>query len=500
MRQSLAPISRRICQIRQDHTMMRCVPGIRVLILSKTLPSSCDGTSRFVHSTHGNKASPSIETNDNSTNVAAKNERRSVQNQPLSLLPLTMIVRSLATSTVSSSPKLLAISLSLLRFLAFSNTKLLNPDHNRLLKYILNMSLYKQFCAGENAEQVAETLAGVKKIGFTGAILAYARESPNEDSEGASKSSDSKVDPDEKANKEISTWLENSLKTVQLAAAGDFVALKFSGAGSRAREQLQEGLKPGPYFTESIDRVCQIARERDVRVLIDGEQDELQDTIDKWTLELAQRHNVVPDKAIIFGTYQAYKKSMPQTLASHLREAQQNNFTLGVKLVRGAYLQSDPPERMQGSKADTDACYDATAISVLTREWSSTIPGSGPYPKVSIMFATHNATSVRKAYAISVEGRARSELLFAQLQGMADEISCELVEMNSSTSSEEPVTPPAAQLPVYKYMAWGTTGECMKYLLRRAEENRDAVTRTREDRDAMWFELLRRAKGVFRTL
>ncbi|KAJ3474445.1 hypothetical protein NLG97_g9842 [Lecanicillium saksenae] len=74
--------------------------------------------------------------------------------------------------------------------------------------------------------------------------------------------------------------------------------------------------------------------------------------------------------------------------------------------------------------------------------------------------------------------------------------------MNSSQSAEEPAAPPAQSiyLPVYKYMAWGTTGECMKYLLRRAEENRDAVTRTREDRDAMWAELLRRVKGRFQTV
>ncbi len=133
-----------------------------------------------------------------------------------------MILRSLATSTVSSSPKLLAISLILLRFLAHSKTKILNPDHNLFLKYVLNNVLYKQFCAGENAEEVAETLAGVKKIGFTGAILAYAKEAPNEDAEDPEMS----LDPKEKAERDISTWSENSLETVQLSTPGDFVALK----------------------------------------------------------------------------------------------------------------------------------------------------------------------------------------------------------------------------------------------------------------------------------
>lgn len=191
---------------------------------------------------------------------------------------------------------------------------------------------------------------------------------------------------------------------------------------------------------------------------------------------------------------------MPEVLVSHLEEARNQGFTLGVKLVRGAYLHTDPPGRLQDSKPDTDACYDAAAASVLTREWNSTLQGSGEYPAASIMFATHNATSVRKAYSIYTSGRARSEILFAQLQGMADEISCELVDMNSTKCGGDASTTPAdIYLPVFKYMAWGSTGECMKYLLRRAEENRDAVKRTREDRDAMWAELVRRVKESFQS-
>lgn len=257
---------------------------------------------------------------------------------------------------------------------------------------------------------------------------------------------------------------------------------------------------PGPYLADSIDRICALARERGVRVLIDGEQDALQDTIDRWTMHVAKKYNTVPGKAMIFGTYQAYKKTAPAVLASHLREAREGEFTLGVKLVRGAYLHSDPAERLHDTKDDTDACYDSAAASVLTREWNATVAGSGAYPPASIMFATHNATSVRRAYSIYTSGRARSEILFAQLQGMADEISCELVEMNRPAALQDRAAARTEEahtfLPVYKYMAWGTTGECMKYLLRRAEENKDAVKRTREDRDAMWAELVRRTKGA----
>jgi proline dehydrogenase len=79
---------------------------------------------------------------------------------------------------------------------------------------------------------------------------------------------------------------------------------------------------------------------------------------------------------------------------------------------------------------------------------------------------------------------------------MADEVSCELVQAGKSAEGNVKVDVPKA----YKYLVWGTTGECMKYLLRRAQENRDAVERTREGRDAMAGELVRRVKSVFRII
>lgn len=152
--------------------------------------------------------------------------RTEPKHQPLSLLPLQMIIRSLVTSTVSSSPKLLTASLYVLNILAHSKLRFLNPDHNKVLRYILNASLYKQFCAGENATEVAATVRQVKDIGFTGAILAYAKETPSEPDPKDLGELDAEKRAEQKANREISEWRENSLETVRLATAGDFVGFK----------------------------------------------------------------------------------------------------------------------------------------------------------------------------------------------------------------------------------------------------------------------------------
>lgn len=228
----------------------------------------------------------------------------------------------------------------------------------------------------------------------------------------------------------------------------------------------------------------------------------MQDGIDDWTLSYMRRYNT-PEKATIFGTYQAYLKSTPATLAKHLQIARDEGFALGVKLVRGAYLGSDPRHIIHDTKADTDACYDGIVEGLFKKSWSGPLAtkgenGTEKFPNVNIVVASHNADSVRKARAILKEGAEVKDVAFAQLMGMADEVSCSLVTANIAAGDKPGTTPDEGSgLRSYKYLVWGSTGECMKYLLRRAYENRDAVQRTKSGRDAMSAELWRRMKSVF---
>ncbi|KAG6038072.1 hypothetical protein E4U41_004606 [Claviceps citrina] len=414
---------------------------------------------------------------------------------PLSVLPLSMILRSLATTVVSSSPLLLPPSLRIMSLLAHSTSPIFNPDRNPILRFFLKKSFYAQFCAGETPAEVQATISRLKNIGFTGVILGYAREVVLTDKQIKEAESAAGQETQKVIDNEIVPWAEGTLETVRLTKPGDFVALKLTGAGSLALHQLKHRLPASPYLSKSIDSICQLAHERGVRLLFDAEQDALQDCIDDWTMEFARKYNTSAS-ATIYGTYQAYKKVVPRILEQHLAQAQEGGFTLGVKLVRGAYLGSDPRECFHDTKADTDACYDGIAASVLTHQWNSTLQGHGDYPAAHLVLATHNAESVQKARAICDAGGAKADIAFAQLQGMADEISCELVEASHSARTHSASTAP--KLPVYKYLVWGTTGECMKYLLRRAHENKDAVQRTKNGRDAMWAEVVRRVKNTLR--
>ncbi|KAK8912438.1 hypothetical protein VCV18_012400 [Metarhizium anisopliae] len=145
---------------------------------------------------------------------------------PLSVLPLSMIIRSLATTVVSSSPLLLPPSLQIMTLLAHSTNPVFNPDRNPILRYFLKKSFYAQFCAGETPAEVQATINRLKNIGFTGVILGYAREvvlteKQAEEVELAAGQETQKV-----IDNEIVPWAEGTLETVRLAQPGDFVALK----------------------------------------------------------------------------------------------------------------------------------------------------------------------------------------------------------------------------------------------------------------------------------
>ncbi|KAK4097424.1 proline oxidase-like protein [Parathielavia hyrcaniae] len=379
--------------------------------------------------------------------------------------------------------------------LANTTNPVLNSERNPILKYFLKKTFYAQFCAGEDAPEVRQTIDSLKRIGFAGVILGYAKEVVLTDAHMKDLAScRSGVSADECVRTEIMPWANGTLETVQLASPGDFVALKFTGAGRQALHALSQRLPPSEALETAIDGICQLAASRGVRLLFDAEQQALQPGIDDWSLQYMRTYNT-PDHAVVYGTYQAYLKSTPLTLARHLAAAREGGFALGVKLVRGAYLGSDPRHLIHDTKAGTDVCYDGIAEALLRRRWnaqlkpaSETDEPSSAVPNVSLVLATHNRESVLKAQTILSETKADSDVAFAQLQGMADEVSCELVTSGGRD---------ARTSRAYKYLVWGSTGECMKYLLRRAHENRDAVQRTRAGRDAMRAELFRRVRGLF---
>ncbi|EXJ87146.1 hypothetical protein A1O3_04105 [Capronia epimyces CBS 606.96] len=379
-------------------------------------------------------------------------------------------------------------------FLAHTKSPFFNPDRNPILHFALKKTFYAQFCAGETRSEVDSTIANLNSIGFKGVILGHAKEVvlSKEDEQAL----DSAQDCGEQARcnaQEISAWKHNTIETVDLARPGDFVALKFTGAGRQALQHLKATIACSPEFEAGVHDICKRAQSKGVRLLFDAEQASLQQGIDNWTMYFAKIYN--KETALVYGTYQAYAKRAPRILAAHLELASKENFVLGVKLVRGAYLGSDPRELFWPTIEETHKCYNGIAQSIIQRRYGDVLQpvegGSPEFPQVSLVLATHNAESVKLALQLRDEqawkGEPRIELAYGQLMGMADHVSCEVVQAARARAEAEGAN---VEIPnAYKYVVWGKLGECMKYLLRRAQENKDAVSRTVEARRALSREL-----------
>lgn len=457
-------------------------------------PYYCQQPARHAHSRRNvSYSAGAIEVAERRTSIEISSMPKTVSS--LSILPLPNLIRSYLITAISSSPVLLRASLGALKLLSHSRSPLFNPDANPVLHFLLKRTLYAQFCAGETAREVDQTINRLKGMGYKGVMLGYAREVCLGDNE-ARKLSVHHVDETLNAN-EISSWAKGTLATVNMAQAGDFVSLKFTGAGRQALQHLTEQKPPSYRIEKAIAQVCDLAKARRVRLLFDAEQDAVQAGIERWTIDFMKRYNR-EGRALVYGTYQAYKKSTPRIMATHLELAHEKGFVLGVKLVRGAYLGCDPRHLFWDTIEETHKTYDGIAEALMCLVFNETLKPISPgaiFPSVGLILAGHNSDSFVKAQKIRdaqvSSGEPRVDLAYGQLMGMAENISCGLV--HTGQLAEKNGRNSAVDIPrAYQYLVWGTVGECSQYLVRRAEENKDALSRTKESRKALGRELLRR--------
>lgn len=207
-------------------------------------------------------------------------------------------------------------------------------------------------------------------------------------------------------------------------------------------------------FNKMIEGICRRAAESDVPVLIDAEDFCFQNEIDRQARINMEKFNT--QKAIVYNTFQMYRWDRREVLQAELRNAKEKGYYLGVKLVRGAYMEKERlraekynyPSPINESKAITDAEFN------WALEWCLKNRDN-----VYLFCGTHNEESNYLAIRImEQEGILPDDpkVWFAQLFGMSDNISFNLA---------------ANRYNVAKYVPYGPVKEVLPYLLRRADEN-----------------------------
>ena len=274
------------------------------------------------------------------------------------------------------------------------------------------------------------------------------------------------------ADEQFDAALEMTLKTIDFAAekqAIPFAVFKPTGFG---RFELYEKLGEKQTLTPEeqaewnrvvarFDLVCKDAHAKNVALLIDGEESWMQDAADDLVTEMMRKYN--KEKAIVFNTLQMYRWDRLDYLKKLHELAKKDGFFIGMKLVRGAYMEKEIvraeekgyPSPICASKEATDENYDAAVRYMI--EYLDTM---------SIFAGTHNELSTYTLMGLMQEKGIKTNddrIWFGQLYGMSDNISYNLAAHGYN---------------VAKYLPFGPVKDVMPYLIRRAEENTSVAGQT----------------------
>lgn len=280
--------------------------------------------------------------------------------------------------------------------------------------------------------------------------------------------------------------VEKTLKLIRFAdekEAMPIVVFKPTGFG---RFYLYQKIGEGKSLTtseqeewnrvvERYHKVCKLAKERDVVVLIDAEESWMQDAADNLIEDLMKVYNT--DKAIVYNTLQTYRWDRLNYLKDLHTRAKQHGFKIGVKLVRGAYMEKEReraekkayPSPICETKELTDKNFNDTMEYALKN-----------IDDISVFIGSHNEYSNYLAIDLMEKlniDKSDNRVWFGQLYGMSDHISFNLA---------------AQGYHVAKYVPFGPVKDVMPYLIRRAEENTSVSGQTSRELDLLKKERQRR--------
>lgn len=331
---------------------------------------------------------------------------------------------------------------------------------------LIRATVFDHFCGGVNEEDCLPVVDRMYEKGVC-SVLDYSVEGKEDE------------DPFDNATDVILKILD----FVKEKEAIPFAVFKPTGFG---RFGLYQKITEGKELTSNekaewgrivnrFDKVCKKAHDLDVSLLIDGEESWMQSAADGLVEEMMRKYNT--KKPIVFNTLQTYRwDRLPYLKELHSR-ALKSGFKIGVKVVRGAYMEKENerarekgyPSPICESKQATDQNFD-NSIAYMLNDLDT----------FSIFSGTHNEESCYKLMqSLWDKGIAKNDnrIWFGQLYGMSDHISFNLAEAGYN---------------VAKYLPFGPVRDVMPYLIRRAEENTSVAGQTSRELSLLKAERKRR--------
>lgn len=314
------------------------------------------------------------------------------------------------------------------------------------IKWAVKPTVYKYFCGGEN---LSETLKVVEKLKTfkVKTVLDFAAEETTSQQQA------------EKTFKQVMEiiQLSSTNKSIAFAVFKPSALCKVSILNKVSKDMVLTSFEQKEYdtFVSYVDYLCQAAYNNDIPILIDAEYASMQNAIDRVLWEMMEKYN--QKKAIVFNTLQMYRKDRLAFLKDLYNKASENKLFIGVKFVRGAYLEQERiwakegsyPSPVYDTKQETDNNFNEALIFCIEH-----------IDTFSIFCGSHNEESCLLLTRLMEQKqleKSDQRIYFSQLYGMSDHISFNLAHAGYN---------------VAKYVPFGPVKITIPYLLRRADENK----------------------------
>ena len=347
------------------------------------------------------------------------------------------------------------------KFLVMISVKLRLP-----VEHLIRLSVFDQFCGGideKDSLKIVNLLA-------TKNVKSYLHYSV----EGAS------------LEKDYDNCLASTIKTLEVSKKNSsllFSVFKPTGYGSSVLFEKKSNKIP---FTKdesnAWDRIIERfritfdkAKSIGLSVFVDAEESWIQPAIDEIVEKMMLDFN--KEKAIVFNTVQMYRKGRFEYLKELNDKSLKYNFKVGIKLVRGAYMEIEKsralsknyPSPICDSKEETDSQYN-NGIEFMFNNLD----------RFCMLLGSHNEISAKRAINLAAKmsiSKDHPNLSFGQLYGMSDNITFALAESGYRA---------------VKYLPYGPVKEVVPYLIRIANENTSIHGQSNRELDLISFELKRR--------
>jgi proline dehydrogenase len=335
--------------------------------------------------------------------------------------------------------------------------------------WLVRPTVYRHFCGGETIADCMKVSAHMEKFGVR-CILDYSVEGGD-------------------SPEAIRAALSETLRTIENARQNrniPFTVFKPTAftlevileKGSCGALNSAEELAEADNFRSRVETLCKAAFDAGVPVMIDAEDVRFQPMIDDTVTRMMKKFN--QDKAIVYNTLQMYRTDRLDFLKESYEKAVAGNYFLGIKFVRGAYMERERaravkygyPSPINPDKPSTDRMYDDGLRFSLDH-----------IDRISVFSGSHNENSNRLlTELIEEKGLERNDprIWFSQLFGMSDHISFNLA---------------AAGYNVAKYLPYGPVRHVLPYLIRRAEENTAVAGQSSRELEMAKQEYRRRKKA-----